>query len=421
MRLIAYQRRRKIGCAFASILLLVQQSRGQDVADDVPISLNCDASNCLDCLNVGCGWFPLGGDNGQGECVDTCSVIADAPCYSEASFAGSSPQTICNRVMQDEADNLLCSSITDCRTCTTTSKGDAISMCVWYDISSTCGQGLCLSLVGCGSLSCPANGEPVVSSPPSLAPTPLNQDDASICDRSSVSCDACLGSGCAWTPGGLCLESCSIIADIACYDNATFVNVTDATEICARAEVEDSDASLCLAQTNCSTCTSVPLSIAGRSCIWYEVENDPSISSCCLACDVPGTPTTTCQKNDDSVIPPTVSGAECNANATSCADCLSSSNTTCLWFEAKNQTGVASYCRNSSDSSTEHGTSQCNATNTTNKNNTAVTPGNNGTDANRDESLDVASAAHAMFRSTSAAVTVLAAMVSLTATRFLFC
>jgi hypothetical protein len=420
MRSIAYQRRRKIGFAVVTALQLMQQSFAQGVADDVPISFGCEASNCLDCLNVNCGWFPLGGDNGQGECVDTCSVIADAPCYSESSFAGSSPQTICNRVIQDKQDSLLCSNITDCRTCTTTSKGDAISMCVWYDISKTCGHGLCLSLVGCGSLSCPSDGESVVSSPPSLSPTKLNDGGTSICERSSVSCDACLGSGCAWTRGGLCLESCSIIADLACYDNATFVNVTDATEICARAEVEESDASICLAQTNCSTCTSVPLSIASRSCIWYEVENDPSISSCCLACDVPGTPTTTCGSDG-------ASGAECHVNATSCAECLSnlpSSNATCLWYEANNISGVASYCgtalSNSSDSM-QRGTSQCNATTAGGKNSTATNSTNATGKNNTNESLDVPSAAHTVFRSKGVIAALLVATISLVSPHFIVC
>jgi hypothetical protein len=349
--------------------LLVQQSSAEEV-----ISFSCDATNCLDCLNLGCGWFPAGGEADKpGECVTTCSVIADAACYAEEYFVGQSPQSICNLVNSDANDSNTCRAVSDCDQCINTIKSDGVSKCVWYKITNNCGSGTC-NFLGCGSSTCPNTGEVVTnpaSSPTAViiattkptrgpissvdianstrSPTPIItgsptiividplENSTSVCDRlSASSCDTCIDSGCAWI--GSCIESCSKIANVSCYDNMTFPNITNGTDICDMAEPNANDTALCLEQETCSDCISAILSDSNQSCSWYSVENDPSASRCCLSCDAPGTPTTTCSStasNDtNSDVPsdfPSDSPSEssaCNAIAASCSICL---NSGCAW------------------------------------------------------------------------------------------
>jgi hypothetical protein len=363
--------------AFSLLLSHGQPTFAQDVAptvdDALPVSFACEATGCLDCLNVGCGWFPAGGENGNGECVDTCSVIADAPCYSDEFYAGKSPQQVCERVNLDEADHNRCSAVTDCTLCINTLKSDGTSPCVWYEITSTCGSGIC-SFLGCGMSTCPGGGDMSDTESPTPSQSPGNGTDTLVCDGSVTSCNTCLESGCSWAGDQFCLESCDIIADIACYDRTTYPNVTNITDICAMAELNEDDAAICLAQTSCTDCISVPLSITDRSCIWYAVEDDPSSSTCCLACDVPGTPNTTC-----GTTPPDTN-TECDGNVTNCeedandsilcgnaTDCmnctmaLQSDNVTkCLWYEKANST-IEPYCGqgSSNTSSVEGGNQIC--------------------------------------------------------------
>jgi hypothetical protein len=72
--------------------------------------------------------------------------------------------------------------------------------------------------------------------------------------------------------------------------------VTNITEICIRAEAIENDATLCSNQNTCTDCLAASLSVPDQACTWYAVsENQSSRSRCCLSCDVPGTPVSTCE------------------------------------------------------------------------------------------------------------------------------
>lgn len=381
-------------------------------ADDGVISFTCEGTTCLECLNNGCGWFPSGGEASfLGECVSTCSIIADAPCYSEEFFTGQSPQEICNIVTTDENDWLICSAVTDCAQCTGTAKSDGTSKCVWYELSNNCGTGQC-NFLGCGTSTCVKESDVVVDNPataptvlrategptqqpivridienptllplsptsldinsPTLGPAPLVDIETSVCDRLSnadcntcigsgcgwvndeicvascrtiadtacydnttfpgvsdvadicnmtqqvesnptlspatstvgcgtaaSTCDTCVSAGCGWVNGNTCIRSCSIIADVSCFDSTSFLNVTNVTEICTLAESSQSDAALCSKQTSCTDCLSIQLAAPDSQCSWYEAQDGSSFpSTCCIGCDVPGIRTTTCSSND---------------------------------------------------------------------------------------------------------------------------
>ena len=319
-------------------------------ADDEVISFTCEGTSCLECLNNGCGWFPSGGEPDiPGECVSTCSIIADAPCYAEEYFTGKSPQEICNIVTTDEMDWNLCSAVADCTQCTATAKSDGTSKCVWYEETKNCGSGQC-NFLGCGSSTCPSDvavpvaapvvlqatkkpttpvATPTVAQPPmapvdmenptlpprvpvssdidnpTLEPVPTVEGETNVCERLSPSdCTTCISAGCGWVSGDACLRSCSDIADIACFDKATFPNVSNVSEICDLAEQSQNDASLCLIQTSCSDCLSVQLAVPDSKCSWFEAQDGFSFpSTCCIGCDVPGVLTTTCTSNDlDEVV-----------------------------------------------------------------------------------------------------------------------
>lgn len=116
----------------------------------------CSAKkSCEDCL-VGdgaapspCAYAPVAG------CLDSCNMIADAACYSHASFAkeGFGGRQICAAAAADEADARLCGTKGDCASCTGTVLLDGTATCRWFSD----GDGFCGSecgMIGCGDATC---------------------------------------------------------------------------------------------------------------------------------------------------------------------------------------------------------------------------------------------------------------------------
>jgi uncharacterized protein YodC (DUF2158 family) len=248
-------------------------------------STQCEAnSTCGECLEHGCAWA-LGG------CLESCDGIADAACYSNATFPNLNETEICEIAFTEYEIASFCSALTNCSTCVATTKPDRSGACEWYALSGYCGSGSC-NVGGCGSQIC-------------------DQNDGSINCGNSTNCGDCLGTGCAWIAGS-CLESCYIIADAACYSPEMFPGNTSA-EICKIASDDQADSVLCDVQTGCGTCTSSVLSDGSSTCLWYIIGGD---GFCCgggSPCGLLGLGSSTC---------------DCE-NATACDDCLVSG---CGWI-----------------------------------------------------------------------------------------
>jgi len=171
----------------------------------------CGTIDCIDCIESSCAWA-------VGICLESCSMIADAPCYS--SEYSSDPATeICQRKDDDEADSAACSSQTDCGGCVQTLKSDG-SYCQWYAEDSFgsphpspyCSTGGC-DMVGCGSSVCPL--------------------DCSV----ATECSDCLNGNCSWSPEIGCFDSCDLIADASCFSPGRITDTVQ--EVCDSIDVND--------------------------------------------------------------------------------------------------------------------------------------------------------------------------------------
>ena len=92
----------QIYIAFAwSLLVVLAASRVQAGSVENVTSLTCQGATCDKCLANGCGWVPFT----VGECLNSCSSIADAPCYSAENNVNKTGAEICAIVAQNHANN----------------------------------------------------------------------------------------------------------------------------------------------------------------------------------------------------------------------------------------------------------------------------------------------------------------------------
>merc|ERR1719491_1534997 len=121
--------------------------------------------------------------------------------------------------------------------------------------------------------------------------------------RSKESCRDCLDddtSTCAWVPIEGCLESCNIIADIACYNIQSFNRDTNSMmtgdDVCAVAENDLADMTLCSSQTDCTSCveTNLVSDTLSWNCQWF-----PDGNYCSSGCGMAGCGDTTCATESD--------------------------------------------------------------------------------------------------------------------------
>ena len=112
-------------------------------------------------------------------------------------------------------------------------------------------------------------------------------------DESTLDCPACLTRGCGFAVG-MCIESCSMLADAPCYSVSSSsvdpsVVSSSASSICALAASAASDAQLCGAATgDCASCVATGLSETGKTCQWLDG------GGCVSECGMMGCGKTTC-------------------------------------------------------------------------------------------------------------------------------
>jgi len=169
-----------------------------------------------------------------------------------------------------------------------------------------------------------------------------NSNSLSCMDREATSCRECLATtdnsdrdspACGWVPGYGCLDSCSVIADVACYSVAsTTVTSSSSTSsssagvstsnfdsnleaaaassfvdwaepVCAIADADEADQALCASKLDCASCVATALSAAAESpnnyCQWFGSElmggdSTDGIGWCGNACTMIGCGETTC-------------------------------------------------------------------------------------------------------------------------------
>lgn len=152
---------------------------------------------------------------------------------------------------------------------------------------------------------------------------------------SSTSCFDCLNSNCAWFPiiddssaSGECFEDCSVIPDAPCYNFEFYPNRFTET-ICATAEADVPDWTMCSLALDCTGCVSLLQSDGVSPCAWYSEGNFCGSGICTdYGCGLTtcGTNTTDSTGSTPVPAPSTIVAAAptslCNLNATSCEECL---------------------------------------------------------------------------------------------------
>ena len=301
---------------------------------------NCSgATSCAACLTTAdCGWW-------QGLCIDSCADVADTACFSppDATTTTDSVDDVCAAATAEAQYAVQCAQKTNCDDCVATTL-DGDRTCLWNDelpIGTQDGQ--CQSscdVFGCGSATCtaeqqsPAVADSVLCATKTLCSecvtTTLLSDstttcrwynqnglgycdsvecrqfgcgatecDANSCSSGASSCQECLnlGDSCAWA-GGLCVESCSVIADTACYSFETFPGMSN-TEIC-QAEISGrQDAELCAGKSSCSDCVGTVLGDGTNTCQWFSDETiGEEVGFCLHQCTALGCGSFECATDD---------------------------------------------------------------------------------------------------------------------------
>lgn len=288
-----------LGVAVLSLPTIVYAQGDVAVSLECPGETNNSNRSCLACIAQGCGWFPSGGNS---QCWQSCSFIADAPCYSRSSNTGTRNQTdaeICAVVEQEKVDNEICSKAVlelsntnssssssllpeeACQVCTSTLQSDGTTKCQWFVELQSCSRSGVCNLLGCSTSNCDAlSAGDDDDAPPSF-------DNAAFCagtnsNTTTTTCQTCLDRNCAWTltsgdgVGGGCGEVCDFTSAAAapCVTLNTLANVSPA-EICATLDQSNSNSdtnttsnstNVCVSLDSCEACSStVP-------CQWYPLK-----------------------------------------------------------------------------------------------------------------------------------------------------
>merc|ERR1712135_237512 len=103
----------------------------------------------------------------------------------------------------------------------------------------------------------------------------MGEEEEEECSE-DLSCEDCIGNGCAWA-GGVCLTSCDIIADVSCYD--TSQGLSSPIDVCEKAAQDIADYFLCNSVTTnegnrCSICTQTFKS-NNEPCVWIDMSDGP--------------------------------------------------------------------------------------------------------------------------------------------------
>merc|ERR1712241_692275 len=141
------------------------------------------------------------------------------------------------------------------------------------------------------------------------------------------SCNDCLDNSCAWAPGSFgCLESCDFIADTSCYSPEYFTPNTN-QEICAIAENDASDSTLCNSQSGrgCTACVQTTLSDGVSTCQWFNGEAGFD-GFCGRECGMFGCGETMCNNEVGDI-----DTDDCASKSATCQDCLNHETSTCGW------------------------------------------------------------------------------------------
>jgi hypothetical protein len=121
---------------------------------------NCNEfSTCIDCIDQGCSWA------GTGECLESCDIIADAPCYStEYYFDNMTAEEICN-IEEDRIEDFeACSALSNCTDCVSTLlPSDENRTCMWFAEFGYCDSACGMN--GCGVYECPSDDNPFDDEP----------------------------------------------------------------------------------------------------------------------------------------------------------------------------------------------------------------------------------------------------------------
>jgi uncharacterized protein YodC (DUF2158 family) len=133
-----------------------------------PTTCNLDATTCEECLiesvkgvdvATTCAWV-------INQCVESCDVVPDLPCYSTAVYPefASSPKDICSIEAMATIDDDLCRAGTECTNCTELIQTDGMTTCLWFersdsDVDPYCGaRNSNLSIAQVDTNGCDLNG-----------------------------------------------------------------------------------------------------------------------------------------------------------------------------------------------------------------------------------------------------------------------
>jgi hypothetical protein len=136
------------------VFIIIAPSHGAGIRGTSFVSLKCSGTSCSECLSNGCAWTPVGN---SGRCMASCSVLADASCYSTSST--DTPAQVCERVETNQADQQKCSAATEggCGACTSALQSDGATTCQWTEETQSCGTAGTCSMFGCGKSTCPSS------------------------------------------------------------------------------------------------------------------------------------------------------------------------------------------------------------------------------------------------------------------------
>lgn len=124
---------------------------------------------------------------------------------------------------------------------------------------------------------------------------------------------------CGYLPGFGCMDSCDIIADVACYSSKGYLfENMEGEDICEIADADEAASTFCYSQGDCSSCVS-------NDCQWFGPEMGFKPGYCSSECTMVGCGATTCDHNEPGVV---VDGASTeNVSASAGSESLGSETT----------------------------------------------------------------------------------------------
>jgi hypothetical protein len=239
--------------------------------------------------------------------LEGCAFNAEVDCYNSRFFPNLNEEEICQRADAAVADAELCANQTSCGDCLGTTLSDGDTVCQWFQEELACAS-------ACGwDLNC--DGE-------------LTTCPVVVCSD-LMTCGKCLQTPeCGAWAAGSCLESCDLIADVACYtvqNSGQSIN-----ETCQTAANNEADATLCSSKSNCGECVGTTLLDGNTTCQWFS-DGD----FCGSGCGLTGCGENTCDAGTDPCI-----------SLLSCQECLDNTTSICGWSPTE---GCVTSCDSAAD------------------------------------------------------------------------